>query len=197
MENKVSELRSGQTTKLCPFCGESIMAVAIKCKHCGSRLDAAGRATLRRVPPAAVGASICSGLLAAGTLLPWAVSTFRSQSGLELHGDGVGDGVIILVAAALLTALSVVGAVSRRFGRGAGVVVMLLGGGACATAIADLIRLLEVVEGTPFSVGGGIYLCLVSAAVLFVTGLAVVIGGDPNKAKTGWRDAVKAAEAAK
>ncbi|GEM_PF-2116726 len=31
-----------QNTKACPFCGEQIIAGAIKCKHCGSGLNAAG-----------------------------------------------------------------------------------------------------------------------------------------------------------
>jgi len=28
-----------EDTKKCPFCGEDILQVAIKCKHCGSMLD--------------------------------------------------------------------------------------------------------------------------------------------------------------
>lgn len=27
-------------TKACPYCGEQILAVAVKCKHCGSDLAA-------------------------------------------------------------------------------------------------------------------------------------------------------------
>jgi uncharacterized membrane protein YvbJ len=26
-------------TKACPYCGEEILDVAVKCKHCGSKLD--------------------------------------------------------------------------------------------------------------------------------------------------------------
>jgi DNA-directed RNA polymerase subunit RPC12/RpoP len=33
-------LTMSEDTRACPFCGEQILAVAIKCKHCGSNIDA-------------------------------------------------------------------------------------------------------------------------------------------------------------
>ena len=39
-------------TKPCPFCAESILAVAKKCKHCGEYLDAEARRAARPVPTA-------------------------------------------------------------------------------------------------------------------------------------------------
>ena len=39
-----------ETTKACPHCGEQILAVAVKCKHCGSMLTGA---TVPGVAPAA------------------------------------------------------------------------------------------------------------------------------------------------
>ena len=37
-----------QQKKECPFCGEAILAKAIKCKHCGEFLD--GRSTKSSIP---------------------------------------------------------------------------------------------------------------------------------------------------
>lgn len=35
MSNTFEGAEAGQATRPCPFCGESILATAIKCKHCG------------------------------------------------------------------------------------------------------------------------------------------------------------------
>jgi hypothetical protein len=46
---------AAQATKTCPLCGETVLAVAIKCKHCGGTIDEAGMSALRK-PPETVGA---------------------------------------------------------------------------------------------------------------------------------------------
>jgi phage shock protein PspC (stress-responsive transcriptional regulator) len=52
-------------TKLCPWCAEEVRAEAIKCKHCGSRLDAVGFAgDWSRSAHDRMIAGVCGGLAA-------------------------------------------------------------------------------------------------------------------------------------
>lgn len=41
----------GNKTKACPFCGEEILSVAVKCKHCGSDLNAKSKTSSSSQPP--------------------------------------------------------------------------------------------------------------------------------------------------
>ena len=40
-----------EDTKRCPYCGEEILSVAVKCKHCGSMLASPPAGTPSTVPP--------------------------------------------------------------------------------------------------------------------------------------------------
>lgn len=45
-EIKVASANGKKPSKDCPFCGEEILAVAIRCKHCGSDLSEAAGGTI-------------------------------------------------------------------------------------------------------------------------------------------------------
>ncbi|HEY1724549.1 MAG TPA: hypothetical protein VGF89_03930 [Steroidobacteraceae bacterium] len=62
-------------TKACPYCGEQILAVAVKCKHCGSALDGAAPAGVKNphsiLPGLRTLGIIVLALVAAGLLYTW------------------------------------------------------------------------------------------------------------------------------
>ena len=77
------------TTKPCPYCGEQILSVAIKCKHCGSDLSASPETKAAgaiksqfkaRGPLAAIGIVIAV-LFAAGLIYNWSNTATVSGTG--------------------------------------------------------------------------------------------------------------------
>ena len=38
-ENEINRLEANATTKVCPFCAETIRAEAVKCRYCGSIVE--------------------------------------------------------------------------------------------------------------------------------------------------------------
>ena len=76
------------TTKSCPFCGESILEVAKKCKHCGEFLEPREPAN-QGAPQQAVVIEATGREWKAGKLLGWLI-IFAAIPGCAVAGSGVG-----------------------------------------------------------------------------------------------------------
>lgn len=74
-------------TKACPFCGEQIQAVAVKCKHCGEFLN---RKSKTKTSPAAwAGLAV---VLVVGPAAAWVFGGFGVDIERRCKVNGFGDG---------------------------------------------------------------------------------------------------------
>jgi hypothetical protein len=98
-----------ESEKRCPYCGERILAVAIKCKHCASDLSASPSAPLRQTQSTADFGWALLGIPVAGTLLIWGwvlnLSMFQGPggaTGLVVATVVIGTAAIASIEAAKL-----------------------------------------------------------------------------------------------
>lgn len=84
-----------RTTKRCPFCAEEILAIAIKCKHCGSNLAGASTVPVEAKSTADFGWALL-GVPLAGTLVIW---TWVSSLAMI---QGPGGATTFIVAAVVI-----------------------------------------------------------------------------------------------
>ena len=76
-------------TKNCPFCGEQILAIAVKCKHCQSMLDGSPPSSGTTPIPTKVGAYLIFSLIGRGGMGTVYRGRHRSEAMAKRQGGDV------------------------------------------------------------------------------------------------------------
>jgi len=163
--------------KDCPFCGEEILKVAIKCKHCGSDLSKPVQTTTlvdQRRHNANIVALVGAAILVIGLFLPWMSAGIISVSGFQK----VQDAVILLALGAAIGILSFIGMSTKK---NFGFIIVLCSMGSLVLLVIIYIQMTEVVGGSgAFSpqIASGFYASAVGAFISLIGG---VMMGQPRK----------------
>jgi len=148
-----------EPTKRCPYCGEEILAVAVKCKHCGSMLTTppplAPQPPPAIVPPPAEGnplgnASLVIGILGATTMFGLALCTATSIQWQIIQATGVPMYICALTMAFLSLIGGLLGVAAffpRRQRRATAIVGLILCTLACCILWAALAAVSRVAAG--------------------------------------------------
>jgi predicted RNA-binding Zn-ribbon protein involved in translation (DUF1610 family) len=162
-------MEEDKALKECPYCGEDILEVAIKCKHCGSdltKLVQTGGELDQKAKNANIAALVGAALLIVGLFLPWMSAGIVSVTGFQK----VQDAVILLV---LGTAIGILGFLGMSTKKNFGLLIVLCSLGSLLFLGLIYFQMIEVVGGTgPFSpqIASGFYISGVGAFIGLIGG---------------------------
>ncbi len=160
-------------TRPCPKCAEDIRVEAVKCRFCGTDLDAKGQ-PVRGVSLAGQVLVLIGGVgLAIGPFLPFVTAGPMSASGVEKTGNEA----LILTAFGVFAMIAGLVSLARKQDM-MGWVGMLSGGvGALLTTRYYLLLQESLPPGNDFirvSIGPGVYLCFIASALIMAGMLSML-----------------------
>lgn len=131
-------------TKGCPYCGEEILAIALKCKHCGEYLDVALRAA-EEAKRLAMNGNAPSQVVSVNSAASAASAAVATPAGDAYTGAALLFG--------MGTCLFLAGFVVKYFFPIGGIIVMILGG--LQGLVAVVILVMAGLQGSTRRTGGG------------------------------------------
>jgi TM2 domain-containing membrane protein YozV len=102
---------SPDATKCCPYCGETVLAIAQKCKHCGEYLDESLRQSRMPAPPKQWNPGIAAVL---SLVIPGVGQMYKGQvaNGIAWLIFVVGGYLLFVIPGVILHLLCILGAAS-------------------------------------------------------------------------------------